>query len=48
MPCPLWGNIHLHTISNLQYLPPDVRQIAVNVFREAGKKWLSVAGFGYI
>ncbi len=30
MPSLLWGNIHLHTIMSLQYLPPDVRHFAFN------------------
>ncbi len=35
----LMRNIHLHTITRLQYLPPDVRHFAFNAVREAGKKW---------
>ncbi len=48
MACLLWGNIHLHTIKSLQYLPPDVRHFAYNAIGEAGKKQFIVDGFGCI
>ncbi len=34
----LWENIHLHIITSLQYLPPDVRHFAFNTVGEAEKK----------
>ncbi len=44
--CLLWGNIHLHTITSLQYLPKDVRvrHFAFNAAGEAGKKMVEFSG----
>ncbi len=40
----VWGNIHLHTIMSLQYLPPDVRHFPSNAVGEAGKKLVECDG----
>ncbi len=50
MPCFLWGNIHLHIIISLQYLPSNARHFAFTAVAEAGKNgivWLDLAVFNY-